>query len=193
MKRSIYYSRNCYDVKVVVSHEPESLGLIIDFVEKEKPKMIVELGTAYYGLTLLLHECNIKTPLFTFDKFDARIYLGKTKGLTTKKELEHVFKSGFNSFVTFVIGDVIWRKNLFLIALLKTPKRKLLYCDNGKKERELSYYATELLSGDILGVHDWGTEVRPDKVKNILKDFEPCAINKTFEEKKLLTRFFIKK
>lgn len=193
--RTYYYSRDCYDVKAVISHEEESIDLIIDFVTKEKPSMIVELGTAFYGLTLLLHECNRNTPLFTFDRYDPRLSsnLKKAKGLTTKAELEKVFQKGFSGWVTFINADVIWRKNPFLIALLRMPRRKLLYCDNGNKQREINYYATELYKDDILGVHDWGTEVHPEKIQHVIEDFKPCEINRTFEEKELTTRFFYKK
>jgi len=193
MKRCYYYSRCHYDMKVVLSHEEESIDLIIDLVKRENPQMIVELGTAYYGLTLLLHECNRKTPLFTFDRYDARLYLGRTKGMTNKAELEHVFRKGFTGWVTFVNADVIWRKNIFLTALLNIPRKKLLYCDNGKKVREVIYYAPELNTGDILGIHDWGTEVNPEKIEKPLLDYEPHPINELFETKSLTSRFFIKK
>ena len=191
--RSWYYSRDCYDTKAVISHEPDSLGLIIKLVEKEKPDMMIELGTAYYGMTLLLHECNRKTPLFTFDKYDARLFLSRSAGMMNKDGITYLLRTVFNPTVTFVIADLVERKNEFLIALLNIPGKKFLYCDNGKKDREVDYYAPELKTDDVLGLHDWKTEVKPEKIKSTLSLFNPHPMNQKFKERGLLSRFFIKK
>jgi hypothetical protein len=184
--RNFYYSEDVYDLKALTSHEEESFPLIQSVVKEGNFQLIVELGSAYYGMTLLFHECNRKTPLFTFDRYDARLYMSRARRKVSKEEVEILLKRGF-------IADLVEKRNLFLISLLNISVKKLLYCDNGKKDREISYYGPELNSGDVLGVHDWKTEVNPDEIKDTLELFKPLHINKAFKEKQLLSRFFVKK
>jgi hypothetical protein len=191
--RNFYYSEDVYDLKALTSHEEESFPLIQSVVKEGNFQLIVELGSAYYGMTLLFHECNRKTPLFTFDRYDARLYMSRARRKVSKEEVEILLKRGFGSRVSFVIADLVEKRNLFLISLLNISVKKLLYCDNGKKDREISYYGPELNSGDVLGVHDWKTEVNPDEIKDTLELFKPLHINKAFKEKQLLSRFFVKK
>jgi cephalosporin hydroxylase len=191
--RNWYNSKVYSDLKALISHEVESFDLIERVVKEFKPQFIVELGSAFYGLTLLLHECNRSTPIFTFDLVDPLLNQYRSKGRVKREDVEHLLKA-FRKSVNFIKGDVIDKKNKFLIALLKMSERKLFYSDNGNKEREIVYYAPYLNKGDLLGVHDWGTEVDPSKseIRKVLSLFDPHYLNQEFQDRKLLTRFFIK-
>jgi hypothetical protein len=56
-------------------------------------------------------------------------------------------------------------------------------------------YGSLLNKGDLMGVHDWGIEVKPDdeEIINLLKNFDEHPVNAQFEERKLMTRFFTKR
>lgn len=192
--RNWYYSKYRKDVKALISHEEGSFDIIQKVVKEGKFKFIVELGSFYYGLTLLLHEANRKIPLFTFDSMDARMSLSRAKKKVTKADLEYLLMWGFGKRVTFVRGDIIDRKSIILLSLLPRPERKLLYCDNGNKDREICYYGKLLNIGDVMGVHDWGYEVHLENecVRDVLGLFEYLPVNQEFERDNLTTRFFVK-
>jgi len=46
----------------------------------------------------------------------------------------------------------------------------LVYCDGGNKERELEIYRKTIMPGSIIGCHDYGTEVDPEKVREFMGD-----------------------
>jgi hypothetical protein len=192
--RNWYYSKYRKDVKALISHEEGSFDLIQSVVKEGEFKFMVELGSFYYGLTLLLHEANRKIPLFTFDSMDARMSLTRSKGRVTKADLEYLLMWGFGKRVTFIRGDIIDKKSIILMSLLPIPGKKLLYCDNGNKDREICYYGKLLNIGDVMGVHDWGYEVHPQdgSVKNVLDLFNGLPINHEFEKDGLTSRFFVK-
>jgi hypothetical protein len=183
-------------MKALISHEEESFDIIQDVVSRSKHnfKFIVELGTFYYGLTLLLHEAAPKLPLFTFDLMDPRTSLSRAKRRLTREDLDYIYNWGFGKRVNFVRGDVVDRKNIMLVSLLERPERKLFYCDNGNKNREVCYYGKLLAPEDVMGVHDWRTEVDPEVegVKEVLEMFREHPVNEDLRNKNCLTRFFIK-
>ena len=187
--QSIYYG----DIKALISHEEKSFKLIRHAVINHQPEMMIELGTAYYGLTLLLHECDRSIPLYTFDKYCGRSWLSKAKHRISRDDADFIFRNAFNDNVTFIIGDVIHQSSPIVASLAEKPIKKLLYCDNGKKEKEMELYGPLLNKGDLMGVHDWLLEVDPDKMGHVLDQFEEHEVNKEMEEKGLLTRFFIKR
>ena len=146
--RNWYYSKRVKGMKALISHEEDSFDIIQKVIRDDKFKVIVELGTFYYGLTLLLHEANPEALLFTFDSMDARTNLYRARKKITREDLEYLIKYGFGKRVSFIRSDVIGRKNIMLSALLKQPHKKLLYCDNGNKDREICYYGKVLNKGD---------------------------------------------
>ncbi len=65
--RNWYHSKFHKGIKAISSHEEASSSLIQSVVSSYKPELMIELGTAYYGLTLVFHEACPNVPLFTFD------------------------------------------------------------------------------------------------------------------------------
>jgi len=183
------------NLKLPISHEYESFEIIQKVVRSFKPHLMIELGTAYYGLTLMLHEILPKVPLFTFDIFDPRIYVGiKFKRMVNEKYMREA-RRAFGKSVTFITGDVVQKKNLALLSLASYDSKKLLYCDNGIKRREVIYYGPLLRKGDLLGVHDWGKEVgyfQPEVRKVLVNQFEEHPVNLELVKQRLLTRFFVR-
>ena len=192
--RNWYESKRIKGMRALISHETDSFPIIQKVVRDGKFKVVVELGTFYYGLTLLLHEANPKAHLFTFDSMDPRTSLYRARRRITREDLDYVYNWGFGKKVNFVRGDVIDNKNIMLMALLGRPEKKLLYCDNGNKDREICYYGKLLNKGDVIGVHDWGHEVHPDIpcVKEVLAMFKSHPANIDLKLKSCTSRFFIK-
>ena len=89
------------------------------------------------------------------------------------------------------IANVLSKESKFIVDLLKRPVKKLLYCDNGNKIKEVHLYSKYLISGDMLGVHDWHKEIDYEDIKDCLVGFKPVE-HEIFEEKGFSTRLWIK-
>ena len=122
-----------------------------------------------------MHETDINIPLYTFDK-----------------RKSSVNSNLFNNNVVFYECDILKKPDSRLVNLCKNPRKKVLYCDNGDKVKEFKMYAIHLNSGDLLGVHDWGTEVRYEQVKDVLEKYEPVE-HDLFEKNGWTTRFWRKR
>lgn len=162
--------------KVVVVHEALAIPHIHRIVKNFNPELIIELGTSWGGVTLILHECNPDAELHSYDIECPR----------------KPNKSLFNKNVHFHFKDILSEQLEELIMLCWAKERKLLYCDNGNKIKEIQMYAPFLNSGDLLGVHDWNKEIKYEDVVDVLKDFESVE-HEVFEKNKWSTRFFLKK
>lgn len=158
------------DDGIRVTHEIESMPTLLRIVRDFKPELIIEFGTQFGGFTLCLAE-HTDCDIHTFDKQNV-----------IEPEIE------LHERIHFYQQD-IFEKDDNIKELLELPARKLLYCDNGKKSYEVNTFAPHLLSGDLLGIHDWRTEVTPDQVKKTLEDFKPYERDKL---SRFLTRFFIR-
>jgi hypothetical protein len=194
--RNFYYSRYRQGAKTVISHEVESFPVIEHLLLAVQPKLIIELGTFYCGLTALLHETDRTTEIHTFDFRNMMKHPELAKKSITKDELAEFKRKVFGDRVHFHIGDIISRPNQTLIDLLNRPEKKLLYCDNGNKIKEVNTYASYLREDDLIGVHDWGFEIgyENEGIRNTLKPFSDLAkINKLLEQRACSSRFFVRR
>ena len=161
-------------------HEKQGLGTMESVVNNYRPELILELGCGWGGLTYLFHYNCPYAKIYAYDN-GRKISNPKAFGMNVK----------------FSTEDILGRKHdtplNSLVELCKDPRKKLLYCDNGNKIAEFKMYAPHLNKGDLLGVHDWGTEIWRHSVEDVLEDFDDHQINKVFEEKDCRTRFFIKR
>jgi hypothetical protein len=64
--------------------------------------------------------------------------------------------------VKFHCEDILSGESKQAVRYLWGNYKKLLYCDNGNKVKEVLIYGKYLSRGDMLGVHDWGTEIHTD-------------------------------
>lgn len=159
-------------------HEEEAISEIKKIVEAFAPKLAIELGTKHGGFTSVLEECTPSTTkIYSFDAANSGTVPDRTK---------------FGSRVVFVQAELLSSAYEEVTALLGKKVKKLLYCDNGKKIKELELYANHLVKGDLLGVHDWGIELSEKDVVETLSGFEKHKWDK-FESGGLTTRFWIKK
>lgn len=191
--RNFFYSRYRQGAKTVLSHEVDSYPIMEFVVLTVQPKLIIELGTFYCGLTALFHETDKSVEIHTFDYKNMMKHPERAKKSITKDELAEFRRKVFGENVKFYIENILTKPSQTLIDLLKRPERKLLYCDNGNKVKEVGIYAQYLNPGDYLGVHDWGFEIDYswEGIRESLAPFTDWAkINKLFEQRNCSTRFF---
>jgi len=148
---------------------------LIEQVAKEfNPGRIIELGTLQGGLTILLANACPEARIETFDLNAPRARIDEIPR------------------VCFTAGDILDRTSgayWGIVTLAHSGLQKILYCDNGHKEEEMAMYAPHLQPGDLLGCHDYGTEVHPENIKEALKGFEPYH-HDLFERAGVTTRFW---
>ena len=113
--------------------------------------------------------------------------------MRTLEDLRIAKETGFNDNVEFKVEDVVDQKNEELASILRDANRpKLLYCDNGNKKVEVELYSKYLYKGDVLGVHDWGTEIFPEDVAPYISHFSTHPFNSLLHKENCSSRFFIK-
>lgn len=129
-------------------HEDGCYKHLGTIVENYNPEIVVELGTSWGGLTKLFEDYAPNAIIFSFDRPKA-----------PRKPDIHKFSPRVN----FIRQDVLTMPpNSYVGDLCKLRGRKILYCDNGCKVREVIYYAPSLRRGDVLAVHDWPREIYTD-------------------------------
>ena len=133
---------------IPVSHNREDLLFIQTSTRLYRPELIVELGTMQGGLTTALHDAAPSAEIATFDIDPSRPHASFVRLL---ERCNHIH---------YKRTDILGRgTNSEVLKYLAKPARKMLYCDNGNKLEELLLYAPHLMQRDLLGVHDWGTEI----------------------------------
>lgn len=179
-RRCCYLSKINDKKSVPTKHGPEYFPVLVEIFKDFNPDMIIELGTHMGGATLVFHEAMLDIEIHTFDKVELI-------------DLELFDRNK----VFFHKEDLLSEENETLVNLLKEnkDKKKILYCDNGNKEKELELYGPYLYSGDLIGCHDWKVGgVNPDVVFPIMErnGFVYSEYNELFREKKLYSRFWFK-
>lgn len=195
--RNFFYSRYRQGARTVISHEVDSFPIIEHLIMTVQPKLIIELGTFYWGTTALFHEVDKTIEIHTFDRFNFMKDASQTKKRITNKELAEFRRKVFGENVVFHRENILEDEtpSPMLITLLKRPELKLLYCDNGNKVKEVTTYARYLSSKDLLGVHDWGFEIDYSRegVTEALKPFQDLVkINRLLEQRNCSSRFFVR-
>jgi len=162
-------SYQCKHGKSIINHEIGSVTMLAKIVKELNPQLIIELGTGYGGMTLLLYDMCPNAEIHTFD--NNPLYTSK---LTP---------------VNYHNQNIIGHNNL-ITRLCNDTRHKLLYCDNGNKIFEVNNYGYYLDIGDVIGIHDWGTEIEQKDIENLLRLFDPLEVNKWFEKNNFSSRFF---
>ncbi len=159
-----------------MQHRWEDQALIIDTVRTHGAKVAIEFGTAKGGFAALLadalpaaqivtvnnqHEPGVREALATAygERMDVLTLdlLGRSETL--------------GSLISLLTGytDIGQMLNSHRINPPTHDDWKvLLYCDNGNKVEEITRFAPFLKPGDLLGCHDYATEVPPEWVEPFL-------------------------
>jgi cephalosporin hydroxylase len=121
-------------------------------VAEFKPDYTVEFGTQFGGMTLALHDCWKQGLVVTFDC--ERRYVSEVSLLIA------------GGSVKFYCEDILSGESKWAVRYLwDGDYKKLLYCDNGNKVKEVLIYGKYLSTGDMLGVHDWGVEIHTEPAR----------------------------
>jgi hypothetical protein len=188
--RKIYDSKDGYHIRCV--HEDGCFPVIGNLVEEFNPELVLELGFSWGGMTKLFED---------YTKAEIHAY-NKRCGRKPNEDQ-------FGERVTFHWCDLLTKPYEPLVKLCKDSRRKLLYCDNGSKIKEIYMYGKYLNIGDMIAVHDYPREVYHDydlllenikkrvtrkdvdKMNKILNDFIPVK-HDLFLEMGFSDRFWIK-
>jgi hypothetical protein len=147
---------------IKIIHELDIIPLIKKIISRFDPELIIEIGTAHGGLTLVFHESCPSAQVHTFDPVRT-ISNSPLFGKNVHYHKVDVFKS---------------KK---MIELCKSPKKKFLFCDGFDKKKELLTFTPLLNKGDMVGVHDypsrlWRDWKRGKNIKKMEKVFHPDII-----------------
>jgi len=118
----------------------------------------VEIGTGRGALTLVfgLWGLRLGIPVLTVDI-----------NPDLSKPIHHVFeKLGIKS-----VWEDEWETKE--IEFFIDGRKVYMYCDGGDKPRELNHWHDKLMSGSMISVHDWGVEIRPEDVPEVLIPHHP--------------------
>jgi len=164
---------------IPVSQQKASIPLIVNIVTEFNIKNIIELGTLYGGSSVILKDSCPDINLYTFDKKDLRHNIVKKR-----------------KDIIFYKEDILKKDQPSpnVIKLLEYPEPAILFCDNGNKKEEVRTYTKYLKHRDIIGMHDWGTEIFLEDISDIIDRYQLHPIHKNiFKTNGFLVRFFQKK
>jgi predicted O-methyltransferase YrrM len=127
---------------------PESFEILI---KKIKPKQVLEIGTAFGGLTLLIRDLLdnnglTETKLITYDVYDP-VYLREnvSKGSNIDIRVKNVFNHQYNELINKdEISEIIQSNGVTLVL-----------CDGGSKKNEFRILSDYLKPGDVIMAHDY--------------------------------------
>jgi len=132
-------------------------------------KRVVELGTGLGGLTLFfgLNMLVRKGKVLTFD-------IEPVQSIHTQEYFERLN-------ITFEHRSVFEEESIEIARKFIKDERALIFCDNGRKPKEVQVYAEILKKNDLILAHDWGVEItkidfeskRSDLSKQTLAVLEP--------------------
>jgi cephalosporin hydroxylase len=144
-----------------------------NFFKEEKFEIVIEIGTAFGGLSTFLYEQSLiyKFKFITYDKFSDRL-LEKIPN----PEFEFRNKNCFDELVKNEIIEIL------------SNKKCLLLCDGGNKKEEFNIFCKYLDSNSYIMAHDYSPdekyflenirgkiwnwfEIKDDDVKDSLEEY----------------------
>lgn len=145
----------------VLAHRAAERGLLERILQGLKIQNILELGTGAGVLTTLfgIHAALHGGKVLSIEKAETLISLQRKRLLACLP-------------VALQFADVFApeAKDVAARFLESAAGPVLCYCDDGNKPRELREFAEILRAGDVLGVHDWGSEVSDKDVPPIVRE-----------------------
>jgi cephalosporin hydroxylase len=135
---------------LIVTLDPDEIESLQALVRDYSPDMVVELGTYKGGSALVMADVGVPF-IYTYDKVNF-----------VEKEDERV---------VYRIADILSTEAIEEIkSLCMTSCRKILFCDNGLKKKEINTFGPFLNRGDILCAHDYGTEFNDSDISGMIRE-----------------------
>ena len=125
---------------------------------------IMELGTGtgIFSCFLLMHCLHKDADFVTVNKYP-NPHWGKLNNMRLIDRLQ--------------LAKHIWQFDIFTDRAIKQITnyigkvgQTILYCDNGDKPKEVATFAPYLKTGDIIAVHDWGTEFKNKDIPDVINN-----------------------
>lgn len=131
---------------IPMHHWDDELPLIAEILGQAKPRITVEVGTMYGGFAAFLADTVSEWggEVLTIDHI---LYDGIEQVCQGRRNLFFLRGDVFSPFVSSLVIRELHRRD------------SCLYCDGGAKREELPALGRY---ANIVGVHDYGTEVSPD-------------------------------
>jgi len=145
-----------FDYKGITTQQHSNIREPFEKLFKEvNPKRILEIGTAYGGLTLFLRDLldeigKNETKFVSYDIVDKH-YLHERleNGLNVDVRIEEIFNDAYNEL----------KNPEELKSFIQQDGTTIVLCDGGYKINEFSIFSDFLKDGDIIMAHDYS----PDK------------------------------
>jgi len=124
------------------------------FISEYKPIRILEIGTAYGGLTLMLRDILDENHLqnsevWTIDVIEmSSLNQQIEKGTKIKYTIKNYFSSNFDSLVD--AEDII--------NFIKKEGKTLILCDGASKKNEFRLLSPHMKNGDVIMAHDYARD-----------------------------------
>lgn len=127
---------------VPIEQHSNVVDVFTTFLSRNTPARVIEIGTAFGGLTSLMVDLCPDAKIFTYD--NRPILQTKLPPRVTAKAMD-----------AFEVEDEIAR-------LIRAPGQVLLLCDGGNKVREFNTFAKYLKPGDLIMAHDYESGICPE-------------------------------
>lgn len=128
------------DVWVWPMQNNQIFPLFEKLFKDNKFERIVEIGTAYGGLPILLRTMGFEGDILTYNIHD---------------ELKDDVASLFNKFVIYRMIQDVFTHEKELGDMISAKGGTLVICDGGDKPREVNNFSKYLKSGDVIITHDY--------------------------------------
>lgn len=124
-----------------------------------KPKRILEIGTSYGGLTIILRD--LLNDLSMFDTKIRTYDIFNSNKLSKINNIDIIIKNVFNDNYTELIDEE-------LISYINDVGPTIVLCDGHHKKEEFNILSKYLKCGDIIMAHDYSPNI--EYFNNINKD-----------------------
>lgn len=123
-----------------------SFEVFYNFITKEKPKKIIEIGTSLGGFTCFLKyvidENNIDCHIITYDIIN-NVNYPHLKDMGIDVRIENIF---FNDYTEI---------SQYVIDFMNEEGKIIILCDGGNKIKEFNILSNFMKSGDFILAHDY--------------------------------------
>lgn len=146
-----------YPLGIKTSQTWQQVIAHLEIIRQYEVRQFIELGVLHGGLA------NLISTLFGHT---GCAYIG------FERDFEQI-DAGVLRTIPIVQGDIFEDRIVaFIEDEIKLTKGPVyLFCDNGNKPREIKTFAPLLRSGDIISIHDYGTEVFDRDLEILKPDF----------------------
>lgn len=151
---------------IYVLQNPNVFGVFEKLFQEKKPKRIIEIGTEYGGLTLMLKDILKKTCqndflIRTYDIKESKMLLNHRN---FEKSIQVVVKNIFDNDPFSLKKESLTELKNFM----SSDSCNIFLCDGGNKAKEFNVISDILNVGDIIMAHDYARDKKyfEENIKN---------------------------